>query len=73
MGQLGNLTYRDVTRKLNRLGFRLVRNARGSHEVWRHPDGRKATVANHRGNMDERNVRSILKQAVIDLDEFLQA
>jgi predicted RNA binding protein YcfA (HicA-like mRNA interferase family) len=35
--------YRDVTRALRKSGWQLVRT-RGSHEMWRHPDGREVTV-----------------------------
>lgn len=43
--------YRDVTRALRDGGWERVRT-RGSHEVWRHSDGREVTVpaggkANH--------------------------
>ena len=32
MGRLAGFTYRQVTRKLRRLGFAFDRQARGSHE-----------------------------------------
>lgn len=35
--------YRDVIRALRDAGWERVRT-RGSHEVWRHPDGREVTV-----------------------------
>ncbi len=35
--------YRDVTKALHRAGWRRQRT-RGSHEVWRHTDGREVTV-----------------------------
>ncbi len=35
--------YRDVTKALQRAGWRRERT-RGSHEVWRHTDGREVTV-----------------------------
>jgi predicted RNA binding protein YcfA (HicA-like mRNA interferase family) len=35
--------YRDVRRTLRRAGWRHVRT-HGSHEVWRHDDGRQVTV-----------------------------
>jgi predicted RNA binding protein YcfA (HicA-like mRNA interferase family) len=39
---------RDVIRYLESLGFAQARQ-RGSHKFFRHPDGRTATVPDHRG------------------------
>ncbi len=36
--------YREVRRALRENGFRHLRT-KGSHEVWEHPDGRKAVLA----------------------------
>jgi len=38
----------EVIRFLESLGFRQVRQ-RGSHKFFRHPDGRTATVPDHKG------------------------
>lgn len=35
--------YRDVIRLLSDHGWDHVRT-RGSHEIWRHPDGREVTI-----------------------------
>ena len=44
--------YRDVTKTLHRAGWRATRT-RGSHEVWRLPDGREVTVpAGGKSNRD---------------------
>jgi len=40
---------RQFVRALRRDGFRL-RRQRGSHRIYRHPDGRRVVVAYHRGN-----------------------
>ena len=72
MGSLGNLTYKDVTRKLRKLGFAFYRQGAGSHEVWRNPvSGRKTTVPHHSGNLKEGTLRAILDQAGISVEEFL--
>ena len=34
MGRLAGFRYRQITRKLRRLGFEFDRQARGSHEIW---------------------------------------
>lgn len=44
--------YRDVTKSLRRAGWHKTRT-RGSHEVWRRPDGREVTVpAGGKGNRE---------------------
>lgn len=45
--------YRDVKRALRAAGWRLDRTA-GSHEVWRHPDGRRVVIPG--GGKDNREV-----------------
>lgn len=48
MGRLAGFKYTDVARKLRTLGFRFDRQARGSHEIWRHEvSGRKTTLVRH--------------------------
>jgi len=74
MGRLAGFTYTEVARKLRAMGFRFDRQARGSHEIWRHREtGRKATVVHHRRAMREGTLRAILREADIDVDEFLRA
>lgn len=44
----------------------------GSHEVWRHKDtGRKVTLPRHRGDMAEGTLRAVLREAGIDVSDFL--
>ena len=45
--RLRGLTARELISALNRDGFQL-RNQRGSHQRYRHPDGRRVTVSFHR-------------------------
>jgi predicted RNA binding protein YcfA (HicA-like mRNA interferase family) len=45
--QLRALTARDFVNALQADGFRWTRS-RGSHRVYRHPDGRRVIVAYHR-------------------------
>ncbi|MBI4498264.1 MAG: type II toxin-antitoxin system HicA family toxin [Chloroflexi bacterium] len=38
----------ELVRKLRRLGVDLYRQARGSHEIWWHPEtGRRTAIRNH--------------------------
>ncbi len=74
MGRLAGFKYKDVVRKLRKLGFEFVRQGAGSHEIWRNPETkRKVTVAFHAGDMPEGTLRKILREGGIDVDEFLNA
>jgi predicted RNA binding protein YcfA (HicA-like mRNA interferase family) len=73
MGRLAGFKYKDVARKLRRMGFGFDRQARGSHEIWRHVDGRKTTLVRHPRPIAEGTLRAILREAGIDVDEFLKA
>lgn len=56
--------YRPVTSLLKDHGWSFHRNAKGSHEVWVGPDGRKVTVP--RSLKRRSTANAILKQAKID-------
>ncbi len=60
----------DVIRVLRRNGFALVAK-KGSHQKWRHTDGRQVIVAVH-GNkpIPIGTLKSIIEGSGIDLDEF---
>ena len=74
MGRLAGFKYRDVASKLKELGFAFAKQAKGSHEVWRHADsGRKTTLTHHTGDIPESTLRKILREGGIDVDEFLCA
>ncbi|MBF8305877.1 MAG: putative binding protein YcfA, dsRBD-like fold, HicA-like mRNA interferase family, partial [Acidobacteria bacterium] len=46
----------------------------GSHEIWRNVvTGRKVTLPHHSGNMKEGTLRTILREAGIELEDFLKA
>jgi predicted RNA binding protein YcfA (HicA-like mRNA interferase family) len=45
--RLRNLTARQIVNALARDGFEFY-NQRGSHQRYRHPDGRRVTVTYHR-------------------------
>ena len=72
MGRLGGFSYREVTRRLTRAGFILHKTSAGSHEIWKNLVTRRmCVVPNHRGDMPEGTLRSILKQAALAVDDFL--
>lgn len=63
---------RDVIRKLRRAGFE-VDHVAGSHYVLRHSDGRRTVVPYHAGKDIKRDtLRSILSQAGLTIDEYLE-
>jgi predicted RNA binding protein YcfA (HicA-like mRNA interferase family) len=74
MAPLSGFKYRDVVRKLRKLGFAFDRQARGSHEIWLHGEsGRRTTIPHHRRELREGTVRAILREAEIEVDDFLNA
>jgi predicted RNA binding protein YcfA (HicA-like mRNA interferase family) len=74
MGRLSGFKYRQVARKLRSFQFTFVRQGAGSHEVWRHSGtGLVIVVPHHSREMPEGTLRSILRQAGIEVDEFLRA
>ena len=74
MGQLAGFSYREIVKRLKRLGLEFHRQAAGSHEIWVHRlTNRYTTIPNHPGDMPEGTLRAILKQAGIEADAFLAA
>ena len=72
MSRLHPVRPRELIRFLERLGFRQVRQ-QGSHRFFRHPDGRTATVPEHRGEDLGRGILAkILRDAGVKPAEFLE-
>ncbi len=73
MGRLAGFRYREIVKRLKKLGLQFDRQARGSHEIWFNPStDRYTTIPNHPGDMPEGTLRAILKQAGIEPEEFLR-
>ena len=71
MSRLHPARAREVIRFLESLGFVQSRQ-RGSHRFFRHPDGRTATVPEHKGeNLGRGNLAKILRDAGVKRAEFL--
>ncbi len=63
--------YREVVKRLRKLGFVFYRQGKGSHEIWRHPDGRWTTVPRHGSKtISRRTMKAILDDVGMDGDEF---
>lgn len=73
MGRLAGFRYREIIKKLKKLGFTFYRQAAGSHEIWYNEETKRfTTIPNHPGDMPEGTLRAILKQADITPDDFLR-
>ncbi len=46
------MTYRELARKLRRLGCAFHREAGGSHEIWINPANNRETTIPRHGNRD---------------------
>jgi len=69
---LSGFKYREVVKQLKIFGFTFLREAKGSHEIWYNKNCNiYTTIPKHSGDMPEGTVRHILKQANIDVDDFL--
>jgi len=74
MGRLTGFRYKAIVKRLKKFGFRFDRQAAGSHEIWFNlTTGRYTTIPNHPGDMPEGTLRAILKQAGINLNDFLNS
>lgn len=58
-----------VERLILRFGFEHVRS-RGSHRIYRHPDGRIVTVAFHPGDIPTGTLRAIIVQLGLTVEQF---
>jgi predicted RNA binding protein YcfA (HicA-like mRNA interferase family) len=73
VGRLPALSFRDIDRALTRLGFVAVRQ-KGSHVLYRHPDGRTTTVPRHGGrDIAPPLLRKILDDLGMTVEAFLAA
>ena len=72
MGRVPVLKPREVVALLEHLGFHLARQ-RGSHQQYRHPDGRATTVPFH-GNRDISPLllRQIARDVGLTVDQLLE-
>jgi len=74
MGRLAGFTYREVARRLGAPGWVFDRPGPGSHEIWRHPaTGRRVTLPHHSRDLAEGTLRAILREAGIEVEQFLEA
>jgi predicted RNA binding protein YcfA (HicA-like mRNA interferase family) len=73
VSQLAGNRYREIVKRLKKLGFAFDRQAAGSHEIWFNPEtNHYTTIPNHPGDIPEGTLRAILKQAGISTEDFLR-
>ena len=73
MGRLAGFKYREIIKRLKKMGFAFDRQAAGSHEIWfNSSSNRYTTIPNHSDEMAEGTLRAILNQAGITPEEFLK-
>lgn len=70
MAKLPQVKPRQIEAVLIKLGF-VSRPGRGSHVVFVHPDGRRTVVPAHARPVRTGTLRTILNQANIGLEDFL--
>ena len=73
MGRPAGFRYREIIKRLKAFGFTFDRQAAGSHEIWYNEKTKYyTTVPNHPGEMPEGTLRAILKEAHIEVNEFVK-
>ncbi|MEO8911260.1 MAG: type II toxin-antitoxin system HicA family toxin [Gemmatimonadaceae bacterium] len=73
MSSIPVLKPREVTRRLEKLGFLEVRQ-RGSHKQFRHADGRVTTVPMHAGrDVSPTLLRQICRDIKVPIQDFIDA
>lgn len=71
---MAGFKYRQIVKKLKKLGFTFDRQAAVSHDIWYNPANQSyTTVPNHPDDMPEGTLRAILRQAGISPNDFLEA
>ncbi|MBF0626610.1 MAG: type II toxin-antitoxin system HicA family toxin [Magnetococcales bacterium] len=73
MGRVPPLAPREMAALLRFWGFEMIRQ-RGSHQQWRHADGRQTTLPVHPGrDLSPVLIRQIAKDIAMDVETFLTA
>lgn len=73
MTNISPLSYREVIKKLRKLEFVFRRATGGSHEIWWNEKTKKTCVVPHHKEIKRGTLRSIIKQAGITEQNFLNS
>lgn len=71
MSRMPQVTARELRRFLRRQGFEERRQS-GSHLLLVHPDGRRATVPIHSGDLPRGTAAQVLSGAGFSVDDYLR-
>jgi predicted RNA binding protein YcfA (HicA-like mRNA interferase family) len=72
MTRLPIVDFKTMDKVLRRLGFTPVRQ-KGSHVVYRHPDGRSTTLPNHPGrDLARPLIREVLREVELTPEQFVE-
>lgn len=72
MPKVSPMKYRDVVKKLRKLDFGFRRATGGTHEIWWHEEKKTTCVVPHHREIKPGTIRSIVRQAGIELEKFLE-
>lgn len=66
------MRYREVTKRLHKLGCEIERQGKGSHTIWRNPHtGKRAIIPDWGGkDIPPGTLRAILRQLGISREDF---
>ena len=70
MARIPPTTPRELDRILRQLGFE-ARPGKGSHTVYRHPDGRGTSVPNHPSDLGPRIINKVRRDIGLSRDDYL--
>jgi predicted RNA binding protein YcfA (HicA-like mRNA interferase family) len=61
-----------LSKKLRKFDFEFYRSGKGDHEIWINPNTNLKTTIPHHRQIREGTLRNILKQAEIEVNDFLE-
>ncbi len=71
MSKLPETTYKDLIKKIKKAGFIFDRQAKGSHEIWFHPEKRlRTTIPNHSKPLSKGVLRAIINQIGMTVEQY---
>jgi predicted RNA binding protein YcfA (HicA-like mRNA interferase family) len=72
MSKLPVVSAKGLEKILLKLGFEITRQ-KGSHRLYKHPDGRYTTIPHHQGEDISRPlIRAILREIDLDVEEYIR-
>lgn len=71
MTRLPQIKPKKIEKALIKLGF-IPRSGKGSHVVFKHPDGRRTVIPVHNQPIRIGTLRAILRQVDLSTEEFLK-